>query len=224
MGYQQPWRRILDGCTAFGYSMGFPEKYPQPIALVSLLCTLAATSCFHVGWLRLSAFKRAWYSGFWGFKATVAREYYSIPLPMSQTQTIVSTSVDIPRASLQVNSSAGHEPAQIELAELGRRESSKSVRISTGPSTPPSEPLSKSELWKGRIQFAALCWTLFLAGWNDGTTGPLLDRIQAVYHVITTVIHQPGLRTNYRCLQANYAVVSLIFVSNTVVSIWSTWM
>jgi len=34
-----------------------------------------------------------------------------------------------------------------------------------------------------RIQFSAVCWCLFLAGWNDGTTGPLLPRIQEVYHV-----------------------------------------
>jgi len=34
-----------------------------------------------------------------------------------------------------------------------------------------------------RVQFAAVCWSLFLAGWNDGTTGPLLPRIQEVYHV-----------------------------------------
>lgn len=34
-----------------------------------------------------------------------------------------------------------------------------------------------------RVQFAALCWTLFVAGWNDGTTGPLLSRIQEVYGV-----------------------------------------
>ncbi|KAF8903921.1 MFS general substrate transporter [Gymnopilus junonius] len=44
-----------------------------------------------------------------------------------------------------------------------------------------------------RIQFLSLCWTLFLAGWNDGTTGPLLPRIQDVYHV-------------------NFTIVSLIFV------------
>ncbi|EJF59568.1 MFS general substrate transporter [Dichomitus squalens] len=50
---------------------------------------------------------------------------------------------------------------------------------------------------KARIQFATLCWSLFLAGWNDGTTGPLLPRIQTVYHV-------------------NFAVVSLIFVCNCV--------
>lgn len=37
-----------------------------------------------------------------------------------------------------------------------------------------------------KIQFAALCWCLFLAGWNDGSTGPLLPRIQDVYHVHLT--------------------------------------
>ncbi|PPQ74073.1 hypothetical protein CVT24_012943 [Panaeolus cyanescens] len=47
------------------------------------------------------------------------------------------------------------------------------------------------------VQFITLCWTLFVAGWNDGTTGPLLSRIQAVY----------GL---------NFAVVSLIFVFSCV--------
>jgi hypothetical protein len=34
------------------------------------------------------------------------------------------------------------------------------------------------------IQFAALCWCLFLGGWNDGTTGPLLPRIQKFYGVL----------------------------------------
>ncbi|KAK0482205.1 MFS general substrate transporter [Armillaria novae-zelandiae] len=43
------------------------------------------------------------------------------------------------------------------------------------------------------VQFAALCWSMFLAGWNDGTTGPLLPRIQEVYNV-------------------NYTVVSLLFI------------
>jgi len=47
------------------------------------------------------------------------------------------------------------------------------------------------------MQFAAMCGCLFLAGWNDGTTGPLLPRIQSVYHV-------------------GFAVVSMIFVFNCV--------
>ncbi|KAH9899243.1 MFS general substrate transporter [Cubamyces lactineus] len=50
---------------------------------------------------------------------------------------------------------------------------------------------------RGRIQFATLCWSIFVAGWNDGTVGPLLLRLQAVYHV-------------------GYALVSLIFIVNTV--------
>ncbi|KII90245.1 hypothetical protein PLICRDRAFT_159682 [Plicaturopsis crispa FD-325 SS-3] len=44
-----------------------------------------------------------------------------------------------------------------------------------------------------RIQFAAACWTMVLAGWNDGSAGPLIPRIQKVYHI-------------------GFAVVSLIFV------------
>jgi fucose permease len=52
---------------------------------------------------------------------------------------------------------------------------------------------TKAQRLRAHIQFATLCWTLCLAGWNDGSTGPLLPRIQKVYNV-------------------NLAVVSLIFV------------
>ncbi|KIM30928.1 hypothetical protein M408DRAFT_272760 [Serendipita vermifera MAFF 305830] len=33
------------------------------------------------------------------------------------------------------------------------------------------------------VVFAAMSFSLFLAGWNDGTVGPLLPRIQEVYGV-----------------------------------------
>lgn len=36
---------------------------------------------------------------------------------------------------------------------------------------------------KAFMQFAALCCSIFVAGWNDGTLGPLLPRLQEVYHV-----------------------------------------
>jgi hypothetical protein len=56
--------------------------------------------------------------------------------------------------------------------------------------TAPSNPVTvvssaslKNQKFRGRIQFAVLCWSLFLLGWNDGCTGPLLPRIQEVYHV-----------------------------------------
>ncbi|KAG6908937.1 hypothetical protein DXG01_002716 [Tephrocybe rancida] len=38
------------------------------------------------------------------------------------------------------------------------------------------------------IQFVSCCVPLFLAGWNDGTLGPLLPRIQTVYNVNFTVV------------------------------------
>ena len=43
----------------------------------------------------------------------------------------------------------------------------------------------QAKLFKRRshIHFAALCWFMFLEGWNDGTPGPLLPTIQEVYHV-----------------------------------------
>lgn len=41
---------------------------------------------------------------------------------------------------------------------------------------------------KTRFQFIALCWTLFLAGWNDGSIGPLLPRIQKFYNVGFTMV------------------------------------
>lgn len=44
------------------------------------------------------------------------------------------------------------------------------------------------------LQYSSLCFTLFLAGWNDGTTGPLLPRMQENYNVRSTLtterIHQ----------------------------------
>ncbi|KAF9440548.1 hypothetical protein P691DRAFT_96103, partial [Macrolepiota fuliginosa MF-IS2] len=57
---------------------------------------------------------------------------------------------------------------------------------------------TKKQKMTEKIQFSALCWTIFLAGWNDGTTGPLLPRIQEVYHV-------------------GFTIVSLIFISTCLV-------
>lgn len=42
---------------------------------------------------------------------------------------------------------------------------------------------TKEQIRADRIQFATLLWPLFLAGWNDATTGPLLPRIREVYNV-----------------------------------------
>ncbi|OBZ67359.1 Bypass of stop codon protein 6 [Grifola frondosa] len=96
-----------------------------------------------------------------------------------------------PQASVTV---ANHEDMKsVEVIEMGPIENSVTERAPAS-AVSASTPASRR---KAHIQFATLCWTLYLAGWNDGTTGPLLPRIQSVYHV-------------------GFAVVSLIFVSNCI--------
>jgi hypothetical protein len=52
---------------------------------------------------------------------------------------------------------------------------------------------SQAQIVKARIQFISLYWTLFLAGWNDASTGPLLPRIQNVYQVFSILWGGGGL-------------------------------
>ena len=42
---------------------------------------------------------------------------------------------------------------------------------------------TKKEARMARAQFLTLCWALFVIGWTDGSTGPLIPRIQDVYDV-----------------------------------------
>lgn len=75
-----------------------------------------------------------------------------------------------------VNDGKRTEAIEVNAVEVEVRDASRAPSTTFVASTPAMKR-------KARIQFAALCWTLYLAGWNDGTTGPLLPRIQAVYHV-----------------------------------------
>ncbi|ELU40980.1 MFS_1 domain-containing protein [Rhizoctonia solani AG-1 IA] len=42
---------------------------------------------------------------------------------------------------------------------------------------------------KEMIAMAAVCWTQFMAGWNDGTLGPLIPTIQEHFHATIAVIY-----------------------------------
>ncbi|KDR80372.1 hypothetical protein GALMADRAFT_62046 [Galerina marginata CBS 339.88] len=55
--------------------------------------------------------------------------------------------------------------------------------------------LSKLQKRSSMIQFLALCWSIWLVGWNDGSSGPLLPRLQEYYNV-------------------GFSVLSLIFVGS----------
>ena len=48
--------------------------------------------------------------------------------------------------------------------------------------------LTKDEARSARAQFLALCWALFIIGWCDGSTGPLLPRIQEFYDVSWPIV------------------------------------
>lgn len=79
----------------------------------------------------------------------------------------------------------------IELAELPQKttaasEADERGSVKAGSSSDEVKPASvRLTAW---LQFSALCFTLFIAGWNDGTTGPLLPRIQSNYHVRNKIL------------------------------------
>jgi hypothetical protein len=77
----------------------------------------------------------------------------------------------------------------------------------------------RTQKTREKIQFAALCWFVCLEGWNDGSNGPLLPRIQKVYgvHFLCFVSRLPA----DAFLQVGYAVVSLIFVFACLVSLYT---
>ncbi|KIJ67634.1 hypothetical protein HYDPIDRAFT_127803 [Hydnomerulius pinastri MD-312] len=68
---------------------------------------------------------------------------------------------------------------QLEGIELTPRisEQSKDHEV------PPDPAAARRFRKKANIQYGALLWCFFLLGWNDGTLGPLLPRIQSVYNV-----------------------------------------
>ncbi|KIJ23443.1 hypothetical protein M422DRAFT_39610 [Sphaerobolus stellatus SS14] len=76
-----------------------------------------------------------------------------------------------------------------QILENDRNTAAISVGSATSQVDPVADPINDKEIRRrGHIQFAALCFCLFLAGWNDGTTGPLLPRIQNNYHVNFTIV------------------------------------
>lgn len=98
-------------------------------------------------------------------------------------------SVDVPNSSLVLGTSASSglshglvHPTQ--CVEKDPRAEEKEVNLSEEVKRSNVEyKTSKRPTSRARIQFFSLCWTLFLAGWSDASTGPLLPRIQSTYHV-----------------------------------------
>lgn len=56
---------------------------------------------------------------------------------------------------------------------------------------------TQQQMLVGKMQYGAICFSFFLLGWNDGSTGPLLPRLQEVYEVCCSVIIQRRLIPNW---------------------------
>ena len=74
------------------------------------------------------------------------------------------------------------------VADMEKSESTMDEKLSSEPASPfelaPGvDPSSSAVKWKARFQLYSLYFVLFLAGWDGGTPGPLIPRIQEVYNV-----------------------------------------
>lgn len=110
-------------------------------------------------------------------------EVYTVENLNIQGQTSSSTSIHIyPPNPPEPSHKPVKKGGDVELADMTRAGDS-----SLGGNTPPSQESDPTETkvpwWRPQLQFAACCASLFVAGWNDGSTGPLLPRIQSNYHV-----------------------------------------
>lgn len=105
----------------------------------------------------------------------MAMELEAIPLPpldLRQNHVSRKTSVD-----------KGDSEGAPSAAPAG---SSHTVNISAPELIVPEQ--TRKQVILDHLQFIAACWAIVLAGWNDGSTGPLLPRIQQVYDVSYTIV------------------------------------
>lgn len=80
-------------------------------------------------------------------------------------------------------------------ASTTREDENVTAASSAVPLIPPAE--RRRQRRKGLLCFATLCWSFFLIGWNDGSTGPLLPTIQRHYNVCTPSFRL--IRVPYSC-------------------------
>ena len=88
--------------------------------------------------------------------------------------------VPSPRPSIELRQvKNAHAESDTEDLSGVRRDDSK-ASPTAGDRAQAVSPNARKRL---EVQYACLCFALFLAGWNDGTNGPLLPRIQRYYNV-----------------------------------------
>ncbi|TEB34190.1 MFS general substrate transporter [Coprinellus micaceus] len=64
----------------------------------------------------------------------------------------------------------------------------QTLPAASGRCSPKRYDLTRRQRLISRFQYGTLCYTLFIVGWNDGSTGPLIPRMREVYNVGYTVV------------------------------------
>ncbi|KAH8104025.1 MFS general substrate transporter [Cristinia sonorae] len=113
----------------------------------------------------------------------------SISTPLNDRTTTSHVEPDVTRWSTRDD---------VEIASAGPV-SQTSTNVVDVASTAPLVSAAQKAAYqrKSRLHLAALFWCLFLEGWNDGSTGPMLPTAQKYYNV-------------------NFAIISLVFVLNCI--------
>ncbi|QRW08158.1 major facilitator superfamily transporter [Ceratobasidium sp. AG-Ba] len=93
---------------------------------------------------------------------------------MESKATLETSATATPAPSIRHN--IAHRES-IELATLNYRQSDTTIAPSAAHDATETAAESRREM----IALAAVVWTQFMAGWNDGTLGPLIPRIQNYY-------------------------------------------
>nr|GAT49840.1 predicted protein [Mycena chlorophos] len=112
----------------------------------------------------------------------------------------LSTTTHLPLSTMTAASAV----EEIPLSASPRREKLPAAAPATVPSpagptqsrTPNSGRTRKQEI-EGNVQVLVLSLVALVNGWNDGTLGPLIPRIQEVYHLDYTIV---SLLFVFRCL------------------------
>jgi hypothetical protein len=116
--------------------------------------------------------------------SVIAEEIELSPLPRDIEEQDTA-SVLTKRDAVESESTAGDAEALTVSAAP-----SLSLADETSSAVPFASPLDrKRQRRKSLLCFFALCWCFFLAGWNDGSTGPLLPTIQRYYDVRHSALH-----------------------------------
>ena len=95
--------------------------------------------------------------------------------------------VPSPRQSIELRR-VKHADTESDTKSVGVRGNGLGGLSTEGNKTQAVPPKARKLL---EIQYGCLCLALFLAGWNDGTNGPLIPRIRHYYNVSSIVAPSP---------------------------------